>query len=104
MKRLIVLMAISFAAFRVCADTEYYVTLKFTQTSYTLNLMQHVKDSANAFSFTFPTTKKFYDSLKVGQEIDSKFKWASMLLNKDNKFASRKIVVEAKFTKEVSKQ
>ena len=100
MKRVLLAAAIAFSVVTVHAETEYYVTLKFTQTSYTLNLLQHVKDNANAFSFTFPTTKEFYDSLKVGQELDSKFKWASLLLNKKNKLASRKIIVEAKFTRE----
>ena len=100
MKRVLLAAAIAFSVVTGRAETEYYVTLKFTQTSYTLNLWQHVKDNANAFSFTFPTTKEFYDSLKVGQELDSKFKWASLLLNKNNKLASRKIIVEAKFTRE----
>ena len=104
MRKVILCSILLLAALNVCAETEYYITLKFTQTSYTLNVWQHVKDSANAFSFTFPTTKRFYDSLKVGQVLDSKFKWASLILNKKNNIGRRKIIVEDKFTKEVDKQ
>lgn len=79
-------------------ETVHYVTLKFTQSSFTLSISQHIKDAANAFSFTFPTTKKFYDSIVVGQEVSSKFKTASFLLS--GNFGSRKVVVERKFTKQ----
>ena len=79
-------------------ETVHYVTLKFTQSSFSLSIRQHMKDKANAFSFTFPTTKKFYDSVEVGQEISSKFKTASLLLS--GNIGSRKVVVEKKFTKQ----
>ena len=83
---------------QVQTQTVHYVTLKFTQSSFTLSIRQHIKDSANAFSFTFPTTKQFYDSVKEGQEISSKFKTASFLLS--GNIGSRKVVVEKKFTKQ----
>ena len=79
-------------------ETVHYVTIKFTQSSFTLSISQHIKDKANAFSFTFPTTKKFYDSVDEGQEISSKFKTASFLLS--GNIGSRKVVVEKKFTKQ----
>ena len=91
----IALLALSTASY---AETVHYVTLKFTQSSFTLSLRQHIKDAYNAFSITLPTTKKFYDSVKVGQELDSKFKTATLLLS--GHWGSRKVIVENKFTKE----
>ena len=82
------------------AERVYYIKLKFTQSSFTLNLVQHWKDSANAFSITIPTTKKFYDSVKVNQELSSKFKTASFLIN--GRIGNRKIIVEDKFFKDES--
>lgn len=78
-------------------ETVHYVTLKFTQSSFTLSIKQHIKDHYNAFSFTFPTTKQFYDSVKEGEEISSKFKTATFLLS--GNIGSRKVVVEKKFTR-----
>lgn len=80
------------------AERVYYIKLKFTQSSFTLSLAQHLKDAANAFSITIPTTKKFYDSVKVNQELSSKFKTASFLIN--GRIGNRKIIVEDKFFKD----
>lgn len=79
-------------------ETVHYVTLKFTQSSFTLSISQHIKDSVNALTFTFPTTERFYNSVRVGEEISSKFKTASFLLS--GNIGSRKVVVEDKFTRE----
>lgn len=97
MKRLILAIAL-ISAISSQAETAYYVTLKFRQVSYTLNLWQHVKDAGNAFSITLPTTKKFYDSLKVGQKLGGKFKVSSFAIS--GHLGSREVIVEKKFTKE----
>lgn len=99
MKRIVLAAALLVACLTAGAETEYFVVLKFTQSSFTLNLWQHMKDAANAFSITLPTTRKFYDSVKVGQKLDSKFKTASFLIS--GTLGSREIRVERKFTKEV---
>lgn len=83
------------------AETVHYVTLEFRQVSYTLNVWQHVKDEGNAFSITIPTTKKFYDSVKVGQKLDGKFKLATFVVS--GNLGSRVVIVENKFTKEDGK-
>lgn len=94
------LIAIAFIALSIASygETVHYVTLRFTQSSFTLSITQHIKDAANSFSITLPTTKKFYDSVKVGQVLDSKFKTATLILS--GHWGSRKVVVENKFTKE----
>lgn len=75
----------------------HYLTIEFKQSSFTLSISQHIKDAANAFSITLPTTEKFYNSVKVGDELGSKFKGASFLLS--GNIGSRKVVVKDKFTK-----
>ena len=77
--------------------TVHYLTIEFKQTSFTLSISQHIKDAANAFSITLPTTEKFYNSVKVGDELGSKFKGASFVLS--GHIGSRKVVVKDKFTK-----
>jgi hypothetical protein len=57
-----------------------------------------LKDAANALSITIPTTKKFYDSLQVNQELSSKSKTASFLIK--GRIGKRKIIVEDKFFKD----
>lgn len=79
-------------------ETVHYITLKFTQSSFTLDIGQHIKDHFNAFSITFPTTKKFYDSVSIGEELDSKFKTATFILS--GHIGSRKVYVENKFTRQ----
>lgn len=97
MKKLIFCLLILVGSI-IHADQVHYVTLKFQQSSFSLSISQHIKDAANAFSITLPTTKKFYDSVKIGQELGSKFKTSSFLLN--GNIGSRKVIVENKFVKD----
>ncbi len=78
------------------ASTSYYLTLEFVQSSFTLNIGQHIRDSANSFTITMPTTKEFYDSVKIGDVIGDKFKAASFVLT--GHIGKRKVVVKNKFT------
>ena len=79
-------------------ETVHYVTLKFTQSSFTLSISQRIKDAANTFYVTLPTTKRFYDSVKEGDLLNSKFKAATFLLN--GNLGSRKVYIHKKFTKQ----
>lgn len=96
--KIITLLAAVSACSLLQAETVHYVTLKFSQVSYTLNLWQHVKDAGNAFSITIPTTKRFYDSVAVGQELDGKFKAASFVIS--GHLGKRRVTVENKFIRE----
>lgn len=73
----------------------YHITLEFSQRSFTLNIAQHIRNAANAFEFTFPTTKEFYDSVEENQELASNFKTASFILG--GHIGSRVITVKRKF-------
>lgn len=97
MKKLIAIAVLA-ALLPVNAETVHYITLKFTQSSFTLSIKQHLKDSFNTFYLTLPTTKKFYDSVKVGDVLGDKFKTATFILS--GNIGSRKIIVEKKFTKD----
>ena len=83
-------------------ETVHYITLKFTQESFTLSISQHLRDAGNTFYMTIPTTKKFYDSVKVGQVLGEKFKGASFVLG--GHLGCRKVYVHKKFTKKESCQ
>lgn len=78
-------------------NTAHYLSLEFRQSSFTLSIGQHIRDAANAFSITIPTTKEFYNSVRVGDELGSKFKGASFLLS--GNIGKRKVIVKDKFTR-----
>ena len=78
-------------------NTVHYLSLEFRQSSFTLSIGQHIRDSANSFSITIPTTKEFYNSVVVGDELGSKFKCASFILS--GNIGKRKVIVKDKFTR-----
>lgn len=78
MKKLI-LLAICAASTCFAAD-RYMCEFEISQTSLTLDIWQHVRDAANAFSIAIPVDKQFYNSVRKGQKLTSKDKTASFLL------------------------
>ena len=97
MKHLLIL-ALMATTSTVFAEPVHYIKLKFTQSSFTLSIAQHIKDSSNTFYLTIPTTKKFYDSVKKGETVKEKFKAASFFIS--GNLGSRKIIVADKFIKD----
>lgn len=94
-------LAIAVYAMALYARPVHMIELEFRQSSFTLSIAQHIKDSMNAFSIVLPTTEEFYNSVKVGQELGSKFKGASFLIN--GHIGSRKVTVKRKFIQEDGK-
>lgn len=94
-------LAIAVSATTLAARPVHMIELEFSQFSFTLNISQHVKDAMNAFSIVLPTTEEFYNSVKEGQELGSKFKVASFLIN--GRIGSRTITVKRKFIQEIGK-
>ena len=78
-------------------NTVHYLSLEFRQSSFTLSIGQHIRDAANSFSITIPTTKEFYNSVRVGDELGSKFKGASFIMT--GNVGKRKVIVKDKFTR-----
>ena len=64
----------------VLAEDRYVVTLGLKQSRISLNLWDHAKDSMNATKFDIPVDKQFYDSVRVGQKLNSKMRTGSVIL------------------------
>lgn len=58
---------------------EYFVTIKIKQTSYSLDIWEHAKNAMNSFEIKVPTTKKFYDSVKVGEKLSDNWNKGSFV-------------------------
>lgn len=76
-------------------DTNKYIlTLKLKESSFTLNIGKHIKNSMNAITFELPVDKRFYDEVSVGNEIIDEFKTASFWLK--GNIGSYHMIVEKK--------
>ncbi len=62
------------------SSIKHIVTFELKQVSFTLDLMTHIKNEANKTTFQIPTSKEFYDSIKVGDEITDDFRVGSFIL------------------------
>jgi hypothetical protein len=63
-------------------DTPLYVlSLKLSQSHFTLDITEHMKDAMNAIEFDIPVDKDFYDNVKIGDEILDNFRMGSFIMN-----------------------
>ena len=58
----------------------YVIVLHVTQTHYTLDITEHIKDSMNTVDIPMPITKEFYDSVNVGDIINDDFRVGSFVV------------------------
>lgn len=72
----------------------YIVTFEARQTHFYLDISEHLKDAANAYTFQVPVDKTFYDSVSIGQEYTREFRAGSMLLK--GTLGSNKITIVGK--------
>lgn len=72
----------------------YLVTLQLKQSTFTLDLGEHIKNKMNTVTMTIAVDKRFYDKVKVGQELSNTFKSGSLLFNGD--FSRMKVTVTNK--------
>lgn len=80
-----------------CKNTIYIVKIKIHQTTYTLDIGEHIKNKINDVEFEMPVDKSYYDKCYVGQSItDASFKWGSLLIDDD--FSVLKITIQGKRT------
>ena len=75
-------------------EPNYILTLEIKQTTYTLDIGEHIKNSINAISMQIPVSKKFYNSVKIGTRISNDFKYGSLVFNGD--FSELKVTVKDK--------
>ena len=75
----------------------YIIKIKIHQTTYTLDIGEHIKNKINDVEFEIPVDKSYYDKCHVGQSItDASFKWGSLLMDDD--FSVLKITIQGKRT------
>lgn len=80
---------------KIEGDTAKYVlTLNIKQVHYTLDITEHLKDSANNLSIQIPVDKEYYDSVEIGDTIDDSFRMGSFVFK--GSFGSWDITVEDK--------
>jgi hypothetical protein len=73
---------------------KYVVTFNISQSHFTLDLSQHLKDAMNDISIQVPVDKEYYDSVRVGDTIDDSFRMGSFIFK--GSFGNWKITVEDK--------
>lgn len=63
-------------------ECEKKLLIELSQTHYTLNIWEHVKDASNTVTFQLPVTCNFYEQVKVGDDLlQKKFRWGSLVKN-----------------------
>lgn len=74
-------------------EVRYMCELEISQSTLTLDIWQHFKDSANSFSISLPVDKQFYESITIGETLATNHK--SFLIN--GSFKSVNIIVKDKY-------
>jgi hypothetical protein len=75
------------------AETERFLTIKLSQSRISLNPWKHAKDAMNATEIKLPVSEKFYNEVKVGDELmDKSFRWGSFITNGSTSSWSMKVV------------
>jgi hypothetical protein len=72
----------------------YLLTLQIYQTTFTLDVGEHIKNKANKIELVVAVDKRFYDSVKIGQEISNEWKTGSMIFDGD--FSKLKVKIADK--------
>lgn len=73
---------------------KYVVTFNISQSHFTLDLGQHLKDSMNDISIQIPVDKEYYDSVEVGDTIADDFRMGSLIFK--GSFGNWNVTVEDK--------
>jgi vacuolar-type H+-ATPase subunit I/STV1 len=64
-------------------EIKYIVKFRIKQSTFTLDIGEHIKNGMNAIELELPVSKPFYDRVSVGTEISKSFKMGSLLFNGD---------------------
>jgi hypothetical protein len=75
-------------------NPKYILTLHYEATSMSLDINEHIKNSANAFDFEIPVDAEYYHQVNVGQTLVDEFKRGSAFVN--GKFGNSEITVTNK--------
>lgn len=59
---------------------KYIITFKISQSHFTLDISEHIKDSMNDIEIQIPVDKEYYDSLEIGDTVDDSFRIGSLVM------------------------
>lgn len=71
------------SAYETGREIKYIVKFRIKQSTFTLDIGEHIKNGMNAIELELPVNKPFYDKVSVGTEISNSFKMGSLLFNGD---------------------
>lgn len=61
-------------------DYYYVVTFECSQSHFTLDITEHLKDSMNKLTFEVPVDKDYYNKLSVGDTLTDSFRMGSLIM------------------------
>ena len=95
MKKIILTILFTIAISAACEDPYHYVlTLKVKQSTFTLSISEHIKNSMNAIEFNIPVEKSFWENQSIGNQLSNEWKPGSLIFNGD--FSKLKVTVSNK--------
>lgn len=59
---------------------DYVLVIEIKERHLTLDIGTLIKDEVNKMTIEIPTTKKYYDSVSVGEKLDSSFRAGSFFI------------------------
>ena len=71
------------SAYETGREIKYIVKFRIKQSTFTLDIGEHIKNGMNAIELELPVNKSFYDKVSIGTEISNSFKMGSLLCNGD---------------------
>lgn len=71
------------SAYETGREIKYIVKFRIKQSTFTLDIGEHIKNGMNAIELEIPVNKSFYDKVSIGTEISNSFKMGSLLCNGD---------------------
>lgn len=58
---------------------KYVLTFNISQTHFSLDISEHLKDSMNDIDLQIPVDKEYYDSVEIGDVITNDFRMGSLI-------------------------
>lgn len=71
------------SAYQSGREIKYIVKFKIKQSTFTLDIGEHIKNEMNCIEVEIPVNKSFYNSVSIGTDITDSFKWGSLVMNGD---------------------
>lgn len=62
------------SAYETGREIKYIVKFRIKQSTFTLDIGEHIKNGMNAIELELPVNKSFYDKVSIGTEISNSFK------------------------------